>query len=326
MSHRVTAQPVAAQQPIAARQFQDDDDFMRVRSLLIETYPITPADFNWDTRRWEGSRFYNADPALNPRWRDDVRLWETSEGRLVGVTHAEGRGDACLQIHPHYRPLIEEEMIAWAEDHLAVLTEDGQQRQITVFAYDYDAQRLQLLVARGYEEQPYGGVIRHMRFGKKPVPPPELAAGYTLRCTRPGADDCQRIADLVNAAFRRTFHNAGEYHTFSTLSPSFRHDLHLVAEAPDGSFAAHIGLTYDEVNRYGLFEPVCTHPDHVRKGLARALMLEGLRRIRVLGAVEARVGSGDPVNAQAANRLYHAIGEAAGFVETYEGRYWRKTF
>ena len=41
--------------------------------------------------------------------------------------------------------------------------------------------------------------------------------------------------------------------------------------APDGSFAAYVGIPYDEANRRGIYEPVCTHPDHQRQGLARRI-------------------------------------------------------
>ena len=41
---------------ITARLYQGDDDFWRVRQLLVDTYPITPTDFNWEVRRWDGSR------------------------------------------------------------------------------------------------------------------------------------------------------------------------------------------------------------------------------------------------------------------------------
>jgi N-acetylglutamate synthase-like GNAT family acetyltransferase len=75
--------------------------------------------------------------------------------------------------------------------------------------------------------------------------------------------------------------------------------------APDGGFAAYIGIPYDEPNRYGIFEPVCTHPDHQRKGLARALMAEGLLRLRALGAVDVTVDTGDMA---AANAFYTAMG------------------
>ena len=152
----------------------------------------------------------------------------------------------------------------------------------------------------------------------KPLPQAQIADGYRLRTTRPDDyDDCQRIADLLNAAFQRTLHSAPEYRNFCTLSPSFRHDLNLVAEAPDGSFAAHVGVNYEVKNRYGIFEPVCTHPDHQRKGLARALMFEGLQRLKVLGASDVYVDTGDMIPA---NALYESI----GFTEAYKGYIWRK--
>ena len=147
-----------------------------------------------------------------------------------------------------------------------------------------------------------------------------MAEGYIMRTTRPGdMNDCERMADLLNAAFKRNIHSAKEYHTFTTQSPSYRSDIDLVAEAPDGSLAANAGMIYDEDNRFGLFEPVCTHPDHLRKGLASTLMFEGLHRVRDLGATDLYVGTGDQV---AANALYETI----GFTEVYKGYYWRKLF
>lgn len=304
---------------IIARPFRGEEDFWRVRDLLIETYPITPTDFNWDIRRWDGQRFHNADPSLDPQWQQLTHLWETEDGQLVGAVHPEGGGGAHLQLHPDYRH-IEADMVAWAEAHLAAPTEDGQRRQLLIFVFEYDSPRRRLLAQRGYEKMPDGGVTRRLQFGSNPLPRAVMAEGYVLRTTRPGDEgDCQRIAAVLNAAFNRDFHTADEYRTFTALSPSFRHDLNLVAEAPDGSFAAHVGVTYDEANRRGIFEPVCTHPDHRRRGLARALMIEGLRRLKALGASDVYVGTGD---AAPANALY----EAVGFTEVYKGYTWRKVF
>ena len=101
------------------------------------------------------------------------------------------------------------------------------------------------------------------------------------------------------------------------MRPSFRCELDLVAVAPDGTFAAYVGIPYDEANRLGIFEPVCTHPDHLRRGLARALMTEGLLRLWAMGAQEAIVGTGDMV---AANGLYTGM----GFTEAYRNWIWRK--
>ena len=304
---------------IIARPFRDDADFWRVRDLLIATYPLTPTQFNLDIGRWDGQRFHRADPALDARWAEHIQLWETEHGQLVGAVHPEDGGDAILQVHPDYRH-IEDEMLAWAEAHLAVPTHDGQRRQLVVFAFDYDTPRRRLLATRGYEPTAQGAVSRRMRFAKQVLPQPALAAGYTLRTTRvDDAADAQRVADLLDAAFNRTCHTTQEIRTFTAHAPSFRRDLDLAAEASDGSFAAYVGVTYDQANQRGIFEAVCTHPLHQRRGLAHALMLEGLQRLKALGATDAYVDTGDAVPA---NSLYDAV----GFTEAYRGCIWRKVF
>ena len=303
---------------ISARAMGDEADFWRMRELLIDTAPITPIGFNWDMRRLDGKRFYNEDLDAHRLLARPVQLWETADGRLVGYVVAEGSNDAHLQVHPDYRHL-EAAMIDWAEAHLGAPLHDGSGHELEIYVYEYDALRQQMLDKRGYEKMAYGGMIRHLRIGQQPLPAPDVAPGYTLRTTDPDdLADCQRIADLLNAAFGRIFHNALEYQNFARLAPSFRRDLDLVMAAPDGMFAAYVAVPYDDVNRRGIFEPVCTHPNHQRKGLARALMGEGLLRLRALGAADATVDTGDMV---AANSFYTAM----GFTEAYKGYVWRKT-
>lgn len=78
----------------------------------------------------------------------------------------------------------------------------------------------------------------------------------------------------------------------------YRRDLDIVAVAPDGSHASFCTLWYDDVTRSGYFEPVGTDPDHQRRGLAKAVMFEAMRRIRRMGAVQVSVGgTPDPANA-----------------------------
>lgn len=301
---------------IRIRAFDGDDAFRRVRDLLIETHPLTPTGFNWEVRRWDGWRYYTSDPNRNPDRERQVCLWETTGGALVGAVHPEGRGDAHLQLHPACR-FIEPDMLDWAEGHLAESTADGRHRALTVFVFDYDAPRRRLLERRGYERTGSGGYTYRMRLAGRIFEEPQLAEGYTLRTTRPDREDGARIAELLNAAFGRDFHVAAEFQTFAGHASSYHQELDLVAVAPDGTFASYVGTPYEPVNRLGIFEPVCTHPDHLRRGLARALMQESLRRLQALGATDVHVGTGE---AEAANRTYEAI----GFTEAYHGEDWRR--
>lgn len=303
-------------QTITSRPMQTEDDYWPMRALLIDTVPITPVGFNWDMRRLDGKRFYSKDLKADRLLSRPVQLWEAADGELIGYVLPEGRGDAHLQIHPDYRH-IEGEMVAWAEENLAAPAENGQ-CEVEIYVQEYDAHRQRILAEHGFEKMDYGGMTRHMRLGRQMIAKPVVSAGYTLRATNPeDLADCQGIADLLNAAFRRNFHNAEEYQNFTRHAPSFHRELDLVMVAPDGIFAAYVGIPYDEVNRRGIYEPVCTHPDHQRKGLARALMLEGLHRLKAMGALDVTVDTGDMIPA---NALYTAL----GFTEAYKGYAWKK--
>jgi GNAT superfamily N-acetyltransferase len=309
----------STQQPAIGRPYRDEGDFWRVRELLLETYPISPPDFNWEVRRWDGSRFHYAGATWGPYWEGRVRLWETAQGRPVGAAHPDDEGMACLQVHPDWRH-IEDEMLAWAEEHIGVATPDGAGQRVDVYAYEYDSWRRHLLEKRGYQKTTDWGVMRRLRFGEKLLPAAKMPAGYTLRSAH--ADDPaehEEFAALLNAAFNRTIHKAEHTRLFRQAAPSYRADLDLFAIAPDGALAANVGVIYMPEVRAGLYEPVCTHPAHRQKGLAQALMWEGMQRLRALGATEVTVGTGDMAPA---NALY----ESVGFPEAYRGYVWRKVW
>ena len=291
------------------------EDYEQIRCLLLQTQAIAPMGFNWDIRRWEGRCWYDKNETGDPDWHKNSQLWQTADNHLIGLVHPDGPGFTNIQIHPDYRHL-EAEMIDWAENHLTAAKADGTGRQLQFFVYEYDVQRQQLLAERGYQKTSYGGVIRNMRLRQRPLPNPQLAPGYSLRSTEPeNGRDAQQIADLLNAAFQRTFHNALEYQQFTRHAACFHRELDLVAVAEDGRIAAYVGIPYDEFNQRGIFEPVCTHPDHQQKGLAKALMQEGLHRLKARGAIDVVVDTGDMIPA---NRLYTSM----GFTEIYKGYDW----
>jgi mycothiol synthase len=291
-----------------------EDDWARGRELLVAGLPITPPGFLWEVRRWDGWRWYRPDPAWDPRWEREGRAWEDPGGALVAVAHADGAGQLALQVHPAHRHL-EDAMVAWAEGALALPDAGGARRLVTPVR-DYDRRRQALLEGRGWRRTDAWGVTRWQRFGVRPIQPAAAPQGYLLRSLQPGErDEALRLAALLNAAFGRTWHDAPEYLVFERHAPDYDAALHLVAEAPDGSFAAHVGLTLEPANRLAIVEPVCTHPDHRRHGLAEALLRRGLAEVRRAGAVQACVDTG---SGEAPNRLY----EGVGFDEVYPAWDW----
>jgi mycothiol synthase len=83
----------------------------------------------------------------------------------------------------------------------------------------------------------------------------------------------------------------------------YRPDLDLVISTPENEFAAYCIAWFS--NGMGYFEPVGTRAAYRRQGLGRAVILEGLKRLKTLGAHSASVFS------FANNRAFY---ESCGFV------------
>src|SRR6185369_8946430 len=91
----------------------------------------------------------------------------------------------------------------------------------------------------------------------------------------------------------------------------------LIAVAPDGTFAALCvcGLDREEDPPHGHTDPVGTRPVFQRRGLARALLLEGLQRLSHYQIETAHLSTGSW------NIAMQRAAESVGFRKV-EGRVW----
>jgi ribosomal protein S18 acetylase RimI-like enzyme len=299
------------------RAYAGEVDVPAITQVLLETYTLTQWLHNWEPRRWQGKVYHRDDAdyaAGQARMRQQVRVWETGGGQIAGVVIPEYDGGVYLQIHPHHRA-IEPAMLDWAQAALAQPL-DGGGRWLEVHAYEHDDYRSDLLRGRGFKRTEAYENLRRRELSE-PIPDSPVPDGYTVRAMRLHPDDWAAMALLLNTAFKRTIHNAEEYRNVQR-APIYRADLDIVVEAPDGSLAANAGLTCHPRESFAVVEPVCTHPDHQQRGLARAAISEGLRRVKALGIQSAYIGTWH-ANA-AANITY----EKLGFTRVERLYIWRK--
>jgi ribosomal protein S18 acetylase RimI-like enzyme len=98
----------------------------------------------------------------------------------------------------------------------------------------------------------------------------------------------------------------------------YRTECDIVAEAADGSFASFCTSWLDDENRAGELEPVGTHPDHERRGLARATCLAALWTLREQGADTAVVYARGDDAYPGPRSLYRSLGfEPVGCARAY---------
>lgn len=294
---------------ITSRPYAGEADYARIRALLIDTYALggpavycTIGDLDW----W---RYTDEDPESIR----SARLWVEDAGAVVGVAWPKGDQVDAL-VHPRHRT-IEDAMFAWAEGRRAAEAGAGERTTLTAQVFLHDRERTAVLRRRGYARGE-----RFYRYRERDLmgtlPEPVLPPGYRLRQVAGEADIEPRVA-VHRDAFAPSRMTAGK-HRAVMGSPTYRPDLDLVAVAPDGAFAAFCIVWFDAANRIGVFEPVGCNSAHRRRGLGRAIMAEGLRRLQGLGARRAYVTSAG--GAPEANGLY----EAAGFRLVDDDYAWTK--
>lgn len=291
--------------PITARQLRDEEDYQAVRAMLQRIHAAdgqpdycTIGDLDW----W---RYTNEDPDAIRR----ARLWLDDRGVVVGFAWPSGdRLDHVID--PGHRDL-EPEMVTWAEGQIRA---SGEYTAMTAFANDGDTERQVQLQALGFARA--GEASRYWRRRLDNVPDSQPLGNYVIRNVR-GEDDVAARVAAHRDAFAPSKMTVAK-HQAVMASPTYRPELDLIVEAPDGSVAAYCIVWLDDANANGVFEPVGCHSAHRQRGLTKAVMFEGMRRIRDLGARNACVLSHP--SEVAANRLY----ASAGFTRIDMIREWTK--
>ncbi len=121
---------------------------------------------------------------------------------------------------------------------------------------------------------------------KEEIPPPVLPEGFEVRHPEPH-EQGERV-DIHLEVWNPSRFTLESYLNLRS-APVYRPDLDLVTVTPEGRFASYCIVWYDPLNQVGEFEPVGTRKAWERKGLGKAVLLEGFRRLQKLGAKKAVV-------------------------------------
>ena len=114
-----------------------------------------------------------------------------------------------------------------------------------------------------------------------------LPEGFSIRSVT-GEHEATLLADVHSSAFGSSW--TAESYIKVMQTPGFDSERELVVVSPDGRFASFLVYWLDPISQSGLFEPVGCHKDFQRKGLTKALMLEGMKRMKQAGMKTAMVG------------------------------------
>lgn len=139
------------------------------------------------------------------------------------------------------------------------------------------------------------------------LPAPGLRDGATIRAVRDDPADFQARVDLHRDVWTNSKLDLAGYERLRT-KPLYRPDLDLVLETAEGELASYCIVWWDPVTKIGEFEPVGTAERFRGRGYGKAVLREGMRRIRELGGTYATVINTMDDRGEASRYLYASAG------------------
>ncbi|HEX4904648.1 MAG TPA: GNAT family N-acetyltransferase [Acidimicrobiales bacterium] len=226
-----------------------------------------------------------------PRPSDDVAtpVWFDAEGPVAAVALTDW--DRAWQVDAIVVPGTVELEAVW--DRALDAAEASGAPSLEVLARDEDAELRALLARDGFREtDERSGTTWMLATDRPPVAP--VPEGYRLtdRASDAAGPHPMRVrnGEEVEARLRQT----------SLYDPS----LDLVVRTHDDDVAGYALFWFDDVTGVGMLEPMRVEDEHQRRGLARALLTEGLDRLAAHGARRLKVG----FDGEAGRNLYLGAG------------------
>ena len=277
---------------LRARDYEGPRDLRRMQELVVRVWresgpPVSPhvGDLPW-------ARFQHV--GREHEW--PTRLWEENS-EVVGWAWLRLPNALELLVAPGRTELVPE-LIAW-----------GETRAETAVELDalLGSELADALAGLGLEQDDEVPLYWHSMPLDR-LPEVRVPDGYRVRHVRLSNDLARRVA-VHRAAFGVVRPSRVTEESYAAVAAAwpYREELDWVVEAPDGSFAASCLIWLDEENSVGLLEPVGTHPNHWRRGLATATCAAALHALRDAGAATAVVLA----ESDEARALYTSL----GFVE-----------
>lgn len=279
--------------PFAGRPYQGEPDLQAMIQLLTAARPAERQDEH-------PSPSSLAEMLSVPAHREGVRLWWDVQQRLAGYALVDVRYcNLYLETHPEATGLgLEGEIIHWAAKYLpkgrrawGLSTES---LTLDASCRSDDGNRIAVLEAHGFEPLSDRS-LRLVRRLAEPSPAPSLPPGFAIRGVT-GEHEVEALVALHRAAFG-TQNLSREDRLSWMRTADYDPDLDLLAVAPNGQLAAYCFCRISREDNAragrneGFTDPVATHPDFRRRGLARALLLAGMGLLREQGVDWAVMGT-----------------------------------
>jgi len=292
----------------SSRPFQSQDDLLQMYRLLMQGR-LQTNDWHYphigDLAFW----FFMVQCHLDPQ--QFIRLWHNEAGKLVGYAILGEDPTFDCQVLPGYEyGGIEDKALAWVKRCLDELRREDAARwggKLVSGSRQDDALRIAFLEKHGFKP---GGEFSEVNMICRldgEVREAALPHGCEVRSYAGLAELTNRVGAQRDVWLPWTVGEVSDedYAGFMNL-PGYESALDVVAVAEDGVIAAYVNGWNDDTNHIGDFGPVGTRQAYRRRGLAKAALVECMRRMQAMGMD--RVSVSTTMTNEPAIRLYESVG------------------
>jgi predicted N-acetyltransferase YhbS len=261
---------------------------MKVREFISRTYTMLKRPNSWTVARWEFEIFfYQMNAGTLPEWERNIGLWEYGNGELAAVVCRDGDYYFQLDTLDPQEELLRE-MFGFIEKSSSP---DSPKLAIPEFMPALEV----MACSRGYKLLPNESdnaisISLHEKF------PAGIPHGLTLRCGEEVSDRAKALGHIMafNYPGTKEAERLLQHYGGIRKAPGYRPELDLSLVNSAGEVVAFCNIFLDEDNKLGILEPVGTHTDYRNRGLGKAVIFEGLNRLRALGMTKAYTGPMQP--------------------------------
>lgn len=227
--------------------------------------------------------------------RANARLW-FDDAQPIGWAYVDDSHNLYWELEKQYTEPFGAEMVAWGVDCIRKTLEAGESSTLDASCREDFKERLDFLSRHGFHQTDVTTV--HMKRNlSEPIFEFELPQGFQIRAIK-GIEEAEAIASTHRAAFG-TEYMTTENRLIIMSTEEYDPTLDLVVIAPDETIAAYCTCSANEQEKEGWTDPVATHPNYQRKGLAKALLLKGMQMLKERGMESAKLGTrGDNIAMQ----------------------------
>lgn len=293
---------------LTSRLYEDENDLQQMYNLLMEGRLLTN-DWHYAHIGELAFNYFMVACHLNPQ--EYIHLWHDNE-KLVGYAILGEDPSFDCQVLPEYEwSGIENEALIWVEARINELRKYDNNKQwrenLVSGSRQDDAKRIAFLEQHDFQYCGDFVEVNMICSLDGPIPTSQLPDGYQVREVLPTGEITKRASVQREVWQPWTVGNVSDddYARFMQL-PGYHRELDLVAVAPNGVIVAYVNGWVDSVNKIGDFGPVGALQAYRRQGLTRAVLIEGLHRMKFYGMNRVCVSTG--VSNVPAKQLYESIG------------------